>query len=142
MRLLKKKCSEFKIIPEARIVIGEKKYDGEKKRKSGSLPFPTWSLIQDALFENQSFDVWSNEIHVSATAYCDEKDEFDERKGVDICEEKIDMKYHDKLARTYKRAADTLEKAARAAMEISKRHSDTADAIRDDLCKTYGRMPL
>ena len=79
---------------------------------------------------------------LEAAAYCDERDTFDENVGMDVCAAKLDYKQHMKLAKRYDRAHRLLLETAHIVYGLCMKHYEKAQAIQDDMVKTYGRMPL
>lgn len=136
----------FKIIPEAKLVIGttNKKYieddfnHGVRREES--------YIISDAancLGIHSSFDWFKDDdTTVYANAYCDERDEWDEKRGMEVCSSKLDMKNHLRLAKQYSRIYRLLQETAATVYRLCKMHVNKAQAIEDDLVNHYGRMKV
>ena len=138
MKRVFRKGKEFKIIPENRTVIGKQdkqevyKDLDEATKKVGSII----SYVEDLIYG------WDYVEPVVATAYCDPQDEFDEERGLNVCEEKLDFKQHIQLAKRYSSIYRLLMETANYVYKKCKAHLDKAKAINADLEKTYGRLPL
>ena len=135
------KSKEFKIIPENRLVHGSMPMKWiERDMKKGIKPL--YKLIIKLVF---SF-VYPDETLVGGTvfanAYCDEKDVFNDKTGIDVCSAKLEYKNHMRLAKAFLRVCDIFYDCAEIASRFSREHVGKARAIEHDLEKTYGRLPL
>lgn len=135
------KGKKFMIIPEAKIVKGtmmEKTVSKDMKRGYKRL---YKNIIQYLAYRFGAIDEFDLE-EISAIAYCDELDTFDENVGVEVCSAKLELKNHRKLAKLYSRIHKALIKTAIIVDHLCVEHNEKAAAIEDDLVRTYGRMPL
>lgn len=131
---------EFKVISEAKKVIGWKLPKTDIYDDIRHLSVPIRSLIKEVItFDNIYGEYPSDEI--TATAYCDDMDEFNEKRGVEIANAKLDYKDHKRMAHQYRRIINTLRKTIRAAEELELKHYMKYKAIEDDMVRTYGRLP-
>lgn len=136
----------FKVIPEARLIQGEmveksiendlKAGIKEKYKKLIRFAGSNYECAFNIMFINTA-RVAANAV--VANAYCDEKDEFDEKVGIDVCSEKLELKNHLKLARLYRKIARDLSAAAMIANNFCTKHEAKAMAIEEDLVRMYGR---
>ena len=135
---------DFKIIPEAKLVQGrmqEKKvYQDLKAGIKGKYKH----LIAEATdyYEASLWKMGHDYNEITANAYCDEKDEWDEKVGIEVCAAKMEMKNHRKLARMYNRIANDLQEACLIAQSYCVRHEAKAMAIENDLVEYHGRIPM
>ena len=144
MKKVNVRNKEFKVIPEARLVQGkmvEKNIDNDLK---AGIKEKYKELIRFASDNYESNNVLDMLLYdkirtVVANAYCDEKDEFDEKVGIDVCSEKLELKNHLKLARLYGKIARDLSAAAMIANGFCTKHEAKAMAIENDLVSHYGR---
>lgn len=124
----------FKAIPEQKIVYGEmplKWIDGDMKMGIKDI----YKLVIIAAVGEKNADT------IKAKAYCDERDEFDERIGTEVCSSKLEYKNHIRLAKAYSRAFRILTEASYIAEKLCRRHFNKANAIEDDLIRHYGKEP-
>lgn len=135
----------FKVIPEARLVQGEMVEKSIEKDLKAGIKEVYKNLIRCASnnyvedFNIVSlFNVVPNKI--VANAYCDDNDEFDEKIGIDVCAEKLEMKNHIKLANILDRISRDLMDASLIAQSLCVKHDDKVKAIEEDLAKMYGRL--
>lgn len=138
------KGKTFKIIPEAKLVQGEMMEKGyEKDLRIGIKPIYK-SIIAFAirLDEYLRRHTFNEEKTIRANAYCDENDIWDEKRGLEVCSAKLELKNHRKLAKMYDRVSRDLQEAALIAQSFCFRHEDKAQAIEDDLCRTFGRLKV
>ena len=139
MKRVTRKNKEFKIIPENRTVMGKE----PRKYITGEL---NEARDKEAiLIECAEHIIYGwNGLHepIVATAYCDPKDEFDEKVGLNVCEEKLDFKQHIQLAKRYSAIYRLLMETANYVYKKCETHLEKAEAINRDLIKTYGRMEL
>lgn len=133
MELVKKNNREYKIIPENNVVICRtqkysltKEWETEKKKVK--------EILKTAAFQN---DISAEEYYISK-AFCDGRDEFDEKKGIDIASEKADLQRHVAAMKYYVRMITSLSDAVDACDKLFRKHSDKAQVIYDDMVKTYG----
>lgn len=144
MKKLNIKGKKFLIIPEARLVSGKKVAKhiiddmiyGVKYNEANIMA--TAAALLDIPF---AVDFDTN-CYVSANAYCDERDEWDEKRGIEVCASKLDMKNHRRLAKQYSRIYRLLMETANTVYMLCKLHLDKADAIEKDLVRHYGRMEV
>ena len=130
------KNKDFIVVPEGRIVKGEmaeRKVRDDIKMGIKPLYRSLLKLVADELDNGYDFD------NIKAVAYCDEDDEFDEKAGIDVCGAKLDLKNHRKLERLYGKVCNTLMEVELIAIHMMEVHKHKAEAIEEDLRKTYGR---
>ena len=144
MKRVNIKGKEFKVIPEAKLVQGEmleKSCDNDLK--IGIKPIYKvilrHAILYDKVFRRHSLNE-TDIIH--ANAYCDENDTWDESSGIEVCAAKLELKNHRKLAKMYDRISRDLQEAAIIAQSFCFHHEDKAQAIEDDLCRTFGRLKV
>ena len=145
MKKVRIKDKKFKIIPEAKLVQGEMAEKGyERDLRIGIKPIYKSILrhaaLYDVTFRRKNYLNMPEEIH--ANAYCDENDTWDEKRGIEVCSAKLELKNHRKLAKMYDRVSRDLQEAALIAQSFCFHHEDKAQAIEDDLCRTYGRLKV
>ena len=135
----------FKIIPEARLVIGE----GDKKYISDDFVHGVREeeryVIGDAaacLDIQYEYDWMDEDTTIHANAYCDERDEWDEKRGMEVCSSKLDMKNHLRLAKQYSRIYRLLMETAATVYRLCEMHLKKSKAIEDDLVRHYGRLEV
>lgn len=143
MKKIQIKNKKFKIIPEIKIIQGEmprKWIDNDLKR--GIKPIYK-SIIYYLASSMTSNNIFGNNIKdISATAYCDDNDEFDEKVGIEVCSAKMELKNHLKLAKLYNRMHKILIATAITVGAMCAEHTEKAQAIEDDLCRTFGRLKV
>lgn len=149
MKKLDIKGREFKVIPEAGIVQGEKEENWIRKDLRRGIKPVYKKLIEYAAFtidRRHTTDTYFGGVDGNpktyATAYCDKNDEFDEKIGIEVCSAKLDLKNHRKLAKFYDRMHRILIETAVIVGKMCIEHDQKADAIESDLRKTYGRLSL
>lgn len=138
MKKINIKNKEFKVIPEAKLVSGvmPEKWIG-KDLKRGIKPIYKSIIFNVARWSSDYLD---NEFPaISANAYCDEKDTFDEEIGIEVCSAKMEWKNHMKLAKLYDRMHKILIETAIIVGAWCVEHEKKAEAIEADLTKFYGR---
>lgn len=116
-------------------------YDHIIKSAMVSLYPERYSYIVDGN-DNEIVGIAAIADFVKATSHCDIKDTFDEHTGINVCSAKIEKKNHLKLAKMYDRLQCVLFETAFIAAKLCIKHAKKAEAIEEDLCKHYGRMPL
>ena len=138
------KGKAFKIIPEAKLVQGEMKEKGyEKDLKIGIKPIYKAIVAFTIRFDGYLRRHPLNETKlIHANAYCDKNDIWDEKRGIEVCSAKLELKNHRKLAKMYDRVSRDLQEAALIAQSFCFHHEDKAQAIEDDMVRTWGRIPL
>ena len=139
MKRVFRKNKKFKVIPENGTVMGKQ----ERKRIADEIYEATCKeaiLIECA--EDMIYGWHGLYEPVIATAYCDPKDEFDEKVGLNVCEEKLDFKQHIQLAKRYSSIYRLLMETGNYVYKKCEEHLKKAEAINADLEKTYGRLPL
>ena len=138
------KGKTFKIIPEAKLVHGEMMEKGyEKDLRIGIKPIYKSIILVAIRFDKYlRRHTLNEEKTIHANAYCDEKDTWDEKRGLEVCSAKLELKNHRKLAKMYDRVSRDLQEAALIAQSFCFRHEDKAQAIEDDLCRTFGRLKV
>jgi len=139
MKKVNVRNKEFKVIPEARLVQGKMVEKGIENDLKAGIKDKYKRLIRNASRKYTIFDFLMRENNITANAYCDEKDEFDEKVGIDVCSEKLELKNHLKLARLYGKIAKDLSDAAMIANGFCTKHEAKAMAIEEDLVRMYGR---
>ena len=123
----------FKIIPEAKIVVGRSEGSRINLSHIKQSYIDILELAATILHTYDGPDVFY------ATAYCDDVDEFDEDTGVDICTAKLDLKKNRKIAKRYDRIHRLLIEAATIAADLCMKYERKALAIEDDMVRTWGR---
>lgn len=131
----------FKIIPEAKLVQGEMPEKLIAYDLTAGIKSKYKDLILAASFEYED-DWFPYDNVITANAYCDEKDEWDEKVGTDVCAAKLELKNHQKLAKKYDRIARDLQEACLIAQSYCIRHEAKAMSIEDDLIQYHGRLPM
>lgn len=133
MKVVKKNKRNFRIIPENKTVICETQpYNIWKEWENQNSKVK--EVLREAAFQNNI----SAEEYYLARAYCDERDEFDEKKGIDIASEKADYLRHVYAMKYYEKMFSLLTDAANACDELFKIHTKKAQTIYDDMVRTYG----
>lgn len=141
MKKVNIKGKKFKVIPEAKLVTGKKVAKQLIDDMKYGVRFNEADLIADtALILGISF--FSNDDYITANAYCDERDEWDEKRGIEVCASKLDMKNHYRLAKQYSRICRLLMETSNTVYKLCKMHVDKAKAIEDDLVRHYGRAEV
>lgn len=141
---VKIKNKEFIVIPEAKMIKGkmvEKNYENDLK--IGIKPIYK-GIIRSAIildFFSRKNNINKTEF-VEATAYCGGNDEWDEKRGIEVCSAKMELKNHIRLAKLYNRISRILQEAAVIAQTFCIKHDKKAEAIEDDMVRTFGRLPL
>lgn len=143
MKKIVKHNKIFKIIPEAKLVIGE---------AMGECPASIYKeFTETGITEEERYVIkaaWSVlgmdifDQPLRANAYCDERDEFDEKIGVEVAASKVDLKKHRKMANKYSRLYFLLNKTASIVYKLFLKHCEKANAIESDLENYYGRLSL
>lgn len=97
-------------------------------------------LTEDELDVLPGFIVYDfySYIDNKAQATCDDKDEFNEKIGMDVVAAKLDMKDHLRMAKNYDRALRIMNAAMRKLEDMCNKHWKKAMAIRKDLEEYYG----
>ena len=140
VKVVSKKGRQYKVITDGRRVKGEMGGNWFLDDFKGGIKPQYKRILKSALICDGYF--CEDYLDTKAVAYCDEKDEFDERTGIDVCEAKLFKNKHLKLAKIYDRLHRTLIETAIVAGELCMKHAKKAESIEKDLCKHYGRMPL
>lgn len=141
MKKVNIKGKKFKVIPEAKLVTGKKVAKQLIDDMKYGVRFNEADLIADtALILGIPF--FSNDDYITANAYCDERDEWDEKRGIEVCASKLDMKNHYRLAKQYSRICRLLMETSNIVYKLCKMHVDKAKAIEDDLVRHYGRAEV
>jgi len=132
------------IIPETNLVKGTMRCKWIDKDLRGGYK-PIYKIIIDfvmgILYPNMDIPFNKDQV-IEAYAYCDNKDTYDEKVGIEVCSAKLEMKNHIKLAKAYNRLCKVLTETADIAYQLCKKHVDKANAIEEDLARTYGRMKV
>lgn len=137
---IKYRNKKLKIIPKAKLVDGKMDFKGiSKDLKRGYKPIYK-KIIDDAMY--YLYPNWEYFDAIHANAYCDEKDTFSEKVGIEVCSAKLDMKNHLKLAKAYDRLHRILIETAVIVGSLCMEHTEKAKAIEDDLCTFHGRMKV
>ena len=149
MKRAKKDNKEFKIIPETKMVTGEKYpklIDSdfiygvkEAERKIIGAAGDELDIIWDSYWIDKDEE---KELIIRANAYCDERDEWNEKTGIEVCSSKLDMKNHYRLAKQYSRIYRLLQETAATVYRLCEMHVKKAKAIEDDLVNHYGRLKV
>lgn len=143
MKEVKIKNKKFKIIPEAKLIKGEMYEKGyEKDLRIGIKPIYKSIIAFAAVLDRFMRTNTDGAKLISAYAYCDEKDTWDEKRGIEVCSAKLELRNHRKLAKAYNRISRDLQEAALIAQSFCIRHEDKAQSIEDDLCRTFGRLKV
>lgn len=136
MKKVNIKNKDFIVVPEGRVVKGEM----PEKRIDKDLKMGIKPLYKKILkFAANEIDKGEDFRTISGVAYCDDNDEFNEDIGIDVCSAKLEMKNHRKLQKLYGRICDSLMEAELVATHLLMMHKMKADAIEEDMKKTYGR---
>ena len=142
MKIVSTRDKKFKIIPETKKVIGTMpmKWIGKDVQGVNSTQRSIISMGMSVLFPLNDWLPFGcdREDTVTATAVCDERDEFDENKGIDICSAKLELKNHLKLAKAYDRFNRVLIETSNVVSRLCIKHALKADAIKQDLEQYYG----
>ena len=138
MKKVTKKNKFFKVIPEAKLVIGEMRGTTVSNEvENAGINYKQATLIQWAsTVLGQDYDMFST---IQGNAYCDERDEFDEHVGIEVASSKLDLKKHKKMAKRYWAIYRLLVDASTTAHKLYEKHHDKAQAITEDLDRHYGR---
>lgn len=125
---------EYKVIPRAGVVKGEMFSNWIIKDMRRGIKNARRELIVELL------PAMIDSINgvLKAQAKCSPKDEFDERIGKLICEEKLEMKNHLQAARVYSRMFRLLSETAHECYKLCEMHQEKAQRIEKDLRETYG----
>ena len=132
---------EFKVIPEARKVEGRMVENWFDKDMTAGIK-PVYKFMIKALHGRVMggfFDLLVDKDIINATSYCDEKDEFNEKRGIEVCASKMDLKQHLKAIKTYNRMSDIFYQCFLIADGLSHKHIEKAQAIEKDLREYYGK---
>ena len=136
------KDKEYIINPEEKMVIG--KMDKDPRIHLGDNYKQSHKMLMAYAHEIISHDelmryfMDGENLEYKVIAKCDERDEFDERTGVDICEEKLERKKHLHQARVLDRMHRLLVEAGVIAYNECVKHINKANAITEDLERMYG----
>lgn len=137
MKKVKIKNRDYKVIPEARLVMGE------MDRKSIMEETDDLSGLQtdilDIAMGGYRWRIMDDNDTIHANAYCDERDEFDEKIGLDVCTEKLYLKQHKQMLKQYEVVMKRLEVLADWMYSKAQMHAEKIKAIEDDLERMYGR---
>jgi len=133
MKIMHKNNRKYKIIPEARKVICETQ-DYWLDREWQSIKKPVREVMVAAA---NARGINMGESYYT-TAYCDERDEFDEKKGMDVASEKADYQRHLYNMQYYARMSRLLQEAIVECDNLWVKHADKAQTIFDDMVDTYG----
>ena len=141
MKRVTRKNKEFKVIPENRTVMGKepRKNISSELNEARDKDAILIECAEDLIYGWMSCEALMEPVF--ATAYCDPKDEFDEKVGLNVCEEKLDFKQHIQLAKRYSAIYRLLMETANYVYKKCETHLDKAKSINADLEK-YGRLPL
>jgi hypothetical protein len=142
MKKVYRKNKEFKVIPENGTVLGKepRKCISDELNEARDKDAILIEYAEDLIYAWMSCKDMMEPV--VATAYCDPKDEFDEKVGLNVCEEKLDFKQHIQLAKRYSAIYRLLMETANYVYKKCETHLEKAEAINRDLIKTYGRMEL
>lgn len=145
MKLIKKGDREYKIIPEAKMVIGgdtvpfgvisDMESHGTQRLYKRIISFVANMLMIPEVFAGQSFYI---DCEITAKAKCTDGDVFSEKVGMDIVSSKLNWKKHMRLARIYDRVHRVLVECMTIACNLCLYHAHKAEAIEEDLKKYYG----
>jgi len=139
MKKLNIKNKRFVVVPEKKMVVG--RMDRKPVVYGGSNCKPLHrELLKFACnaITWQNFDVFDGFGEYKAVAKCDNRDEFNEKVGIDICEEKLEMKKHLRIARVFDRVHRLLVETGMVAYQECVKHVNKANAIKEDLERMYG----
>lgn len=76
--------------------------------------------------------------YISCFSKCDDRDEFDEKKGIDLVGEKLDRKKHHKAANRFRRLYLLFLECAAFCMAKYEFHDKKIKRINEDIVRTYG----
>ena len=136
MKFVEKNNRKYRVIPEARKVICETQdYNIDKEWEHVNKGIK--AILYDANsympgLHNGMFERYET------TAYCDERDEFDEKKGMDIASEKADLLRHESYIKYYEKMIALLSEAVFVCEDLIIKHENKAQNIQDDMVKFYG----
>lgn len=141
MKKIKERDKDFIVIPEAKMVKGEMATNYIYRDMQMGIKDEYRDIIASAAIGYGGklrlivpfFD------SIKATSRCDERDEYSEKIGVEVCSAKMDYKAHMKAARIYDRVYRRLMETSEIVRRLLERHLKKAQAIEDDMARTYGR---
>ena len=130
---------EYKIDPEKKEVrLTKSGYKGIKSELS-SVDFISkciaWSIL-DSIYITNFYDhtMWfSKNCRIDAIAKCDDEDKFDEKIGMQICDAKADLKYHNMMYNRYVYIDYVLGKLKLAIAKLEKKHLEKIERLEKDL---------
>ena len=140
MKKLNIKNKRFVVVPEKKMVIGRMNTSPVGFDGSSCKPLHR-ELLRFACDQIawQSYEMSGNfDGEYKAIAKCDDRDEFNEKVGIDICEEKLEMKKHLRMARVFDRVHRLLVETGMVAYQECVKHVNKANAIKEDLERMYG----
>lgn len=70
---------------------------------------------------------------VYATSHCSPEDEYDEKKGKEVCNVKADLKYHKKMYDRYLKVAWMLRRVSNRLMDYVNMHQEKIERLEKDL---------
>lgn len=148
MKLIKKGNREYKIIPEAKMVIGEDTAmfgvldDMARHSTQNFLHKRVINMVASMLTIPEACkpdrEIVCVDTGITAKAKCTDGDVFSEKVGMDIVSSKLDWKKHMRLARIYDRVHRVLVECMTIACNLCLYHAHKAEAIEEDLKKYYG----
>lgn len=136
MKKVNKDNKEFIVIPEGKRVKGSSYIGWFAKDNGDGERFINKAVIASIIYRISDFD---GLFDFSATSYCDERDEFNEKTGIEVCSAKMDYKAHMKAAKTYDRVYRVLAECMAIVQKRIEKHLKKAKAIDDDMVRMYGR---
>ncbi len=146
MKKVNIKNKSFKVIPEAKRVEGSMPLKWVKKDMKRGIKPMYKTLIEACVYgvnkiSEIQYIFGMNSNKISATAYCDDNDKFDENVGIQVCSAKLEYKNHMKMAKAYDKTYKVLQEISNIVYDLCKEHVRKANAIEDDMVRTYGRRP-
>ena len=140
MKKIKERNKDFVVIPEAKMVKGEMFTNYIYRDMLMGIKDEYREVIASAIGYDGKLRLIVPFLDcVRATSRCDERDEYNEKSGIEVCSAKMDYKAHMKAARIYDRVYRRLMETSEIVRRLLERHLKKAQAIEDDMARTYGR---
>lgn len=74
---------------------------------------------------------------IIARAVCDDRDTFNERFGKELCDTKVELKYHMRMFKNYERFINDVRNVIDKLNELKYKHADKALELQDKLNEMY-----
>ena len=128
---------KFIINSEKNIVIAEmidipKSIVKETEEKTSKMT----SFLVNEIFQKLTMSKSSNPLY-KAVAKCDNRDDFDEKIGIEIAATKSDLKYHIAMRKKYMRVLKVLRKACDEIESLAVYHQKKVRNIEDDIKRCF-----